>query len=176
MALNGNIDNWSKRPHGKRQQAQVISYILERMDYFESIGYSVFMCRLYRECEDEFRVYRTTARQWWLNFELYGELPYETQAYMKKIWKKYRWLPEGVLINEDELQQLKQIIDKRPDLYLDEISLVFGIETGKYVHHTTLWQYITENLNSSLQCLTERALQQSDVERDDFQHHLHCLL
>ena len=56
---------------------------------------------------------------------------------MKQVQKKYKWLPEGAKINEMELLQLKDIIDQRLDLYLDEITLLFGIETGKYVHHTT---------------------------------------
>ena len=107
-----------------------------------------------------------------MNYELYGELPYETQAHIKRVRKKYRWLPAGAKINEIELQQLKNIIDNRPDLYLDEIALVFGVTTGKYVHHSTLWRYITEHLNYSLQCLTERALQQSEIARDDFKRHL----
>ena len=173
MPLNENIKNWRNRPHGKRQQAQVICHILERLEYFDSIGYTVPMSRLYKECEDSIRVCRTTSRKWWLSFELYGELPYETAAHIKRVRKKFRWLPEGTKINERELLVLKGILDKSPSLYLDEIALIFGMETGKYIHHTTLWRYITENLNYSLQCLNEKALQQSEVARDDFKRNLH---
>ena len=79
------MDNWSNRPHGKRQQAQVIPYILGHVDYFEAAGYSVPMSRIFKECEEELNVCCSTVQKWWLSFELYGELPYKTKAHLKKI-------------------------------------------------------------------------------------------
>ena len=69
---------------------------------------------------------------------------------MKKMRRKYGWLPELAKINTAELAILKQIVDNRPDLFLDEIAVVFGLQTGKFFHHTTLWRYITNHLNYSL--------------------------
>ena len=172
----GFAGNWNTRAHGPRMQAKVISCLLEKIDFYESLQHDYPISRLFVQCEQEFGVCRTTVREWWNSFELYGELPYETREHMKRVQKKYKWLPEGAKINETELHQLKGIIDRRPDLYLDEIALLFGIETGKYVHHTTLWRYVTVHLNYSLQCLTERAMQQSEAERSDFKHSLELLL
>ena len=131
---------------------------------------------LIKECQSKFNVSCSVIRKWWKNYEQYGELYYETMAHLQSIRKKYKWLPKRAKINEADLQKLKEIIDRQPDLYLDELALVFGVTTGKYVHHSTLWRYITDHLHYSLQCLTERALQQSQVEREDFKHSLQLLL
>lgn len=52
-------------------------------------------------------------------------------------------------IDERELIQLKLIIDGHPNYYLDEITLTFVIETGKFVHPSTVWRYMTEGLGYS---------------------------
>ena len=172
MALKGYVDNWSNRPHGERKQAQVISYILDQTDYFESIDYDIPISRVFVQCEDETKVCRTVIRKWWIHFGQYGELPYETKAHFKRIRKKTHWLPIRSTINEAQLQQLKTIIDQSPSLYLDEIVVIFGIQTGMYFHPTTIWLYMTNHLDYSLQYLTERAMQRNQVERENFKHSL----
>lgn len=111
-------------------------------------------------------------------FGKYGELPYETKEHFQKVRKKSKWLSKRAIINEDQLQQLKNIIDRNPSLYLDEIAALFGMQIGKYLHPATIWKYISNNynLNYSLQCLTERALQRNQVEREDFKHFLEFYL
>ena len=47
-------------------------------------------------------------------------------------------------IDDGELIQLKKILDDHPNLYLDEIALAFHITSGKYLHYTTIWNYITK--------------------------------
>ena len=44
------------------------------------------------------------------------------------------------------------------------------------MHHTTLWKYITKHLEDTLQCLTDRAIQHSEVERDEFNISLQVLI
>ena len=68
------------------------------------------------------------AWRWWLHYKQYGELPIEMAVYMRKMQKKYNWLPQSVKINKAELEQLKQILIEQPNLFLDEIAIVFGIQ------------------------------------------------
>lgn len=176
MAPKGYVDNWSKRPHGERKQAQVVSFILDRRDYFDSIGYNVSISRIFEECEEATKVCRSTIRQWWIHFGQFGELPYETKEYFRKIRKKHNWLPIKSNIDDTQLQRLRNIIDRSPSLYLDEIASIFGMETGIYYHPATIWRYMTNYLGYSLQCLTERAKQRNQVERENFKHSLEFYL
>ena len=65
------------------------------------------------------------------------------------------------VINDHELLQLKQIVDDNPNLYLDEISLRFGIKTGKYLCDSTIWSYLSGKLGYNLRALTDVAKQQN---------------
>lgn len=84
--------------------------------------------------------------------------------------KKHNWLPKTTKISQADLQKLKDILIQRPDLFLDEIAVVFGMHTGKYYPHSTLWTYITNYLGFSHQTLTEYAVQQCEETRSEFKH------
>ena len=58
--------------------------------------------------------------------------------------------------NIQELLKLKIIVEKNPNYYLDEIALVFGIDTGKSLHLTTVWS--VEVTFSSFSTVTDIAL------------------
>ena len=176
MQQSGLVNNWSRKHTSGRQQAQVLCYLLERVEYFESINFEVAMDRLFDECVSECKVSKSTARRFWIHFEKYGEIPIETEKYMSRLKTKFNWLPKSARITADELSQLKAIVDRRPDLFLDEISVVFGIQTGKFLHHVTLWRYISNNLGYSLQSLTECASQQCEQTRDEYKYVLDLVL
>ena len=89
---------------------------------------------------------------------------------MKQVAKKHNWLPSTAKINQQELDQLRTIVTNRPDLFLDEIAVVFGIQTGKFLPHNTLWRYITKHLGFSLQTLTKFAAQQCEATRLQFKN------
>ena len=67
-------------------------------------------------------------------------------------------------------------IDNIPSLFLDEIAIVFGIQTGKYLNHATIWRYMSKYLNYSLQSLTELASQQCEIKRDEFRYQMDIIL
>ena len=172
-----NIHNWSDRHYSARDQARVLSFLSDRVDYYEAIQFTVPFDRLFTECATECQVSKSTARCWWLHYEQYGELPIETTNYMKRMQKKHRWLPKTAKISPADLETLRAIIMRRPDLFLDEIAIVFGIQVGKFYPHSTLWSYITNYLGFSLQTLTEYAAQQCEETRSEFKHilqmHIH---
>ena len=79
-------------------------------------------------------------------------------------------------VDDNELLKLKQIVDQDPNHYLDEIMLVFGIETGKYVHTSTIWRYMSERLGYSQQVLSTLAKQQCEEDKHRFKQVLLLLL
>ena len=50
------VENFQNIHFGPRIESQVIAYLRDRVDYFESIGYAVEMQRLYEEAHLEFHV------------------------------------------------------------------------------------------------------------------------
>ena len=56
-------------------------------------------------------------------------------------------------INDNELLQLKEMVDEHPHLYLDELALKFAVKTGKYLCDTTIWKYLKDKLGYSLRVL-----------------------
>ena len=134
------------------------------------------MDAIYAKCEEECGVSKSTARRWWNSFETAGELPYESKEFERKMKKKCPWLSANAKLNDEDLESLKMIVDENPDAYLDEITMYFGRETGKFFHQSTIWKYMTNNLNYTLQSLTRRALQQDEESRRKFQEALALLL
>ena len=79
-------------------------------------------------------------------------------------------------IDERELIHLKSIVDEHPIYYLDEIALIFGIDTGKFGHTSTIWRYTTEGLGYSQQVLLSMAKQQCTEDEHWFKVDLSILL
>ena len=71
----GVINNWAKRHTSARQQAQAISFLFDRIEYYEKINFHVPFNRIFEECSTNCNISKATARRFWLHFEKYGELP-----------------------------------------------------------------------------------------------------
>ena len=56
-----------------------------------------------------------------------------------------------------ELLKLKAMVDTHPNYYLDKITLVFSIDTGKFLHPSTIWRYMIDGLDYSQQVLSTLA-------------------
>ena len=65
----------------------------------------------------------------WKTYLEWGELPYIVRKTKDKLKAKMNLMGERAIIDNNEMQVLKQIEDENPNLYLDEISLQFGIIT-----------------------------------------------
>ena len=67
------------------------------------------------------------------------------------------------ILDDNDALILKGIVDKIRDLYLDELSFLFGVKTGKFVHYSTIRRCLVEKLQYSLQVLQTIAMQQSEA-------------
>ena len=76
------LDKWKNKHYSLRVQAHVISFLLNKVDYYEKIAFDLPFYRLVKECSDQYNVSKTTINRWWQSFQLYGELPYETSEYL----------------------------------------------------------------------------------------------
>ena len=175
--------NWRKFPHGPRVQAKAISYIAEQvdaMDFFsdgmEDAGEAFTMKDIIRDCHKNHTpdVSESTLRRWWNLYDGWGELPHVVKKRKQQIKKKYGTVMlKRAKIDDGELIQLKKILDDHPNLYLDEIALAFHITCGKYLHYTTIWNYITKKIGYSLQSISTSAKQQCKEYQDQFLFALH---
>ena len=133
-------------PHGRRSQRRAIVFILRELEIYDSYGSSSppLMEIIYQSCHISrySDVHVRTLWSWWGTCVEWGELPYHVQK--RKV--QMRGYHKNMWIDKRELTQLKLIVDEYPNYYLDEIALTFGIETGKFVHLSTVWRYMTEGL------------------------------
>ena len=80
------------------------------------------------------------------------------------------------IISESDLLLLKELVDEDPNIYLDELTLLFGIKTGKYIHQSTVWKYVVEDLGYSLKVLTRVARVSCETDETQFHQALSVLL
>ena len=167
----------NREPHGRRVQRKAIAFIAVEMEMYDAFGgdddlmvlQSILVECHRKKCPD---VNVRTLRRWWGIYIEWGELPY----YAKKRKGRHDRLSKSTTINDNELLQLKMIVDRNPNLYLDEISMLFGMEMGKFLHYTTIWRYLDERLHYSQQVMTSLATQQCEEEEIQFRVALGLLL
>lgn len=180
MRFNNNIVlTWRAKHKSVQKQAEVLEEMERIMDTIspdDPEGTHILMDEIYKQVADNGNVSKSTVRRWWKYFIQMGELPYEGKERAKELLRKYKWLPKGAKINQRDLDVLLNIIEKNPTLYLDEIAVQLGNETGKYVPISTLWKYITRYLGKTQQVMRRRASQQCEVAQARFKRALELLL
>lgn len=169
-------NKWQRKPHGRRSQRKAIVFILKELELYDSFGVDdpPSMETIYRSCNAMKcpKVSIRTLRRWWETYLEWGELP----CYVKKRTMAMTGYHKNMAIDEHGLSKLKSIVDENPNSYLDEIALIFGIYTGKFVHPSTIWRYMTERLEYSQQVLETLAKQQCEVDKHRFKLALAPLL
>ena len=136
MRFNNNIVlTWRAKHKSIQKQAEVLEGMERIMDTIspdDPEGTQILMDEIYQQVADNANVFKSTVRRWWKYFIQMGELPYEGKERAKELLRKYKWLPKGAKICQRDLDILLNIIEKNPTLYLDEIAVQLGNETGKY--------------------------------------------
>ncbi len=92
-----------------------------------------------------------TVRYWFHHYLAFGETKARTIWKNKKKWKwrkgrraRLRLQNEKSFTNGD-IAALKQLIEDKPQLYLDEIQKQMMKQRGKYWHVSVLWQELHQN-------------------------------
>ena len=183
--MNTSISEWIHLPHGPRIQAKAISFIASKMDIYDAfqetireVGDEISLANILADCKSTCvpDVSVSTLRRWWNVYEQWGEIPYNVKIIKKQMRKRYGVMSKTTKVTESELLQLKCIVDTNPNLYLDEIALMFLIQSGKFLHYTTIQRYITTHFNYTLQTIMASAKQQCKEEQQAFLSSLKLLL
>lgn len=72
------------------------------------------------------------------------------------------------LLNDSDILLVKSIVDDNPNLYLDEISFLFGMNTGNFVHHITIRRCLVDKLYYSMTALQIMTRQQCEEDKTHF--------
>ena len=164
------LEKWTRSHHDVKTQAMVLSYIALSMDELEAFGCNeISMAPIYRQCNIKYPFVSTsTMRRWWKLYLEWGELPDIVKEKKKKMKDKMLAMGSKSAINDNELLELKYMVDRDPNLYLDEIALRFAIKTGKYLCHSTIWNYLHHKLGYTLRVLSDVALQRCKEQEERF--------
>ena len=163
-------------PYGVRKQSEVVDFIENRIHTYTSLEIEINNKDIFEECRSRFGISSSTARRWWDWFVRYGELKYYGRQKERLYAKRHNVLSSKCRINNEELHTLKSIFDDSPALYLDEVALIFGRRTGKYLGRSTIWKYARKYLGYTMQSLSERSNNICELARSAFATSLRILL
>ena len=107
----------------------------------------------------------------YVNFQQYGEIPALTRKNNRKSYSK-KW-------KDEEIRHLLRIINKYPQLYLDEISdhyLARFPEAEESKSDNDIWRCLRNKCGYKLKVYTEIALQRSKLERAHYMHALNLMV
>jgi len=121
--------------------------------------------QLLREAKDRFAPFSTTRtlRNWWNFFLLNGDCKPVIARKMKYLRRYLQKLCRGKW-NDPRTDILKDIVDKNPELYLDEIQEAFTARTGELWSPSMLWKKLVSEAGYSLQVATDRATKQQQED------------
>ena len=169
------FNQWKRQAHGPRVQAKAICHIAQKMECFdafsEEIGSSApTLTEIFRDCAATCTtdVSVNTLRRWWNDFSEWGELPYKVSERKRLLKAANKNVNKNQLIDDGGIIILKRIVDENPNLYLDELTFLFGMTTDIFVHYSTIRRCLVERLGYSLQVLLTIAKQQCEQDEIRF--------
>ena len=113
-----------------------------------------------------------TIHRWIKHYGKFGEAPEVTRRRREVFCKKYGIRPGPNMFektwDQDVTIALKCIVDQNPSNYLDEFQALLYLKTGKLFSYKTISAKIKAELKYSLKQISEKALQQSYVERENY--------
>lgn len=154
-------------------QRKVIEYVAARLPTEELYNPRPGQGKLeaiLRAAKEDVIPYATTRclRKWWNYFLVFGDVRPFIEKKKRMLNKRYgrtstrgNWTPARTAT-------LKRIIDRRPDLYLDEIQDQFHLETGELWSTSYLWRKLQVECGYSLQVATDRSTRRQQEDIDAF--------
>jgi len=101
---------------------------------------------------------------WFEHFVQYGDVSAATKRLRLKAARKGERLWKDI-----DTTLLKQIVDSKPHLFLDEIQEeLTRLNGGRKFHASAIWKKLKEEIAYSLQVVVERARQRNDEERESY--------
>ncbi len=114
-----------------------------------------------------------TIYRWVKHYRLFGEAPADTIRREKIFNAKYRRGAQksssGRSWTRESTESLRKIINQEPWLYLDEIRQKLFLETGKMFNMASISRQLRCVLKFSLKVISEKAIQQCQEERANYQ-------
>ena len=160
----------ARLPHGKRRELFFIDYMEERLEPDQPLRPYLLMF------EQDYQVHRVVSRRWWNHYLFWGESPSETKSKMKKLNKLAKKYKATSIITESIVQTLKEIVDEKPELYLDEIAVELIVRKDCYLCLATIANTLKTRLDYSLQVYAETAIQRDETERIRYKEALNALV
>ena len=123
----------------------------------------------------------STVRYWFHHYLAFGETKARTLWKNKKKWaslkrrRHYMRLRHSKTFTAGDINALKQLIENKPQLYLDEIQKQMRQQRGKHWHVSLLWKELHRQ-NYSLKVAVNRAIQQNEHERYLYRERLKLFL
>jgi len=158
-----------------RIQNEIVFSLVERVGLFANTDNNInFESHLVavREEKGVLCPSTSTMRRWYIHYQQFGEIPNDTKKQIGLNKKsKSRWW------SEQQLSELKEIVDYNPHFYLDEISTAYHQRFPNDKKSTkSIWKALHDKLNYRFKVYTEIALQRNEEEHAKYKHALKLML
>ena len=166
MLSSAALDQWQRQAHGPRVQAKAITYISQMIgnyeifaDVMETSAPTLEEINKYCHsfCTPDAHI--VMLCRWWYDYEEWGELPHRVSERKRKLKAWNKGAQRNQILDDGGVLMLKRIVDGNPNYFLDEIAFMFGMESGKFVHYSTIRQCLVEKLGYSMKGLQMVAAQ-----------------
>ena len=157
-------------PHGKRTELSFIEFMENEHSPDDPLEYSLV------RFNQQHAIHTAVTRRWWNHYLLWGETLSETKQKLKKINKLAYKNKATSVVTATIIATLKQIIDEKPELYLDEIADKLVEERNCYLSMSTISRVLKNQVGYSLQVCYEIARQRDEVERMRYKEALRVLV
>jgi len=160
----------TRLPHGKRREIFFIDFMEEIYD--GSSPLRPYLLNFKRQ----YNIHEAVTRRWWKHYLFWGESPSETKSKMKKLNRLAKKFKQTSIVTDSIVETLKEIVDERPELYLDEIAIELGVRKNCFLSLPTLARTLRDRVGYSLQVYSEIAIQRNEVERVRYKEALNTLV
>ena len=149
----------ARLPHGKRTELSFIDFMENEHSPDDPLK-----CSLVR-FKEQHNVSITNTRRWWNHYLLWGETPSETKQKLNKINRLAKKNKATSVVTVTIINAIKDIIDEKPELYLDEIAEKLAEKSNCFLSLSTISRILKNQVGYSLQVCYESAIQRDELER-----------
>lgn len=164
----------NSRPHGKKEASETMLYLVELYEEFPNEKFAILV-RLLRERYGS-TIPERTLRNWWNIYLDWDMFPHEYFEFIAARKRRFRNYKRSKVITQQMLEQLKDIIEDNPDLYVDEIQAKMCIKHKVWISERTLRRALKEELKMVLKVSYDSARQRDEAHRQLFKEALKILV
>ena len=173
MRLPRSMSQLPKVHYGKRAVMDCVIFIENAFDYAAEHNIPIHITEIVKVCSQEKSIPETNIFRWWKYYRENHEIHPIVNERMRNLGRRYKYCNST---NPAHIVEIKRIIERHPEYYLDEIAKEFAIVIGVMFSIAKISRLLRRHMGYSLQVCYHRTRQRNVDDRLLFQVALYLLL